>query len=232
MGTATGSASTLAAFNDLIWATSGTVGYRILLGDGSWSGTWTVDPSTDIITTAAANGWQSGQRIRLTTGGVLPALDSGSLSTTIDYFWIRVSASTGYLATTRAAALAGSPYLNFIDSGTGTHSASEQDLSNSDPIEVLIAKEISHSEYARKALSSLGTAVVAGEFGEKNPIAHSYSVSSGSYVIKYVLYLFDASSTPGDLSGNKPMLEKLSAPVTISTSTPYIATTILRVRNA
>ncbi len=231
MGDATASPTTLAAWNDVLWPPSGDVAFRILLSDAIYSGTWTVDPTTDLITTDAANGWVTGQRVRTTTSGVLPALATDSLNTATDYFWIRDTDTTGYLADSLANAEANS-YFNFTDAGTGTHTLSEQTLLNTDPIAVLVNKEITHPDYSRKPLSSLGNATAVGSYGEKNPVAHSYTVSSDSYGVKYVLYLFGANPTVGDTAGDKPMLETLSSTLTIDPSNPYTATTIFRTRNA
>lgn len=84
--------------------------------------TFTADASTDVITfTSTANSPSNlltGTRMRLTTTTTLPA----GLSLATDYYYIRVSDSTGKLATTYANAIAGTQ-INITDAGTGTHTA-------------------------------------------------------------------------------------------------------------
>lgn len=86
------------------------------------SDTFTADASTDIITfTSTANfpsNLLTGTRMRLTTTTTLPA----GLATATDYYYIRVSDSTGKLATSYTNAVAGTA-INITDAGTGTHTA-------------------------------------------------------------------------------------------------------------
>jgi hypothetical protein len=86
------------------------------------SDTFTADASTDIITfTSTANSPSNlltGTRMRLTTTTTLPA----GLATLTDYYYIRVTDSTGKLATSYANAIAGTA-INITDAGTGTHTA-------------------------------------------------------------------------------------------------------------
>ena len=86
------------------------------------SDTFTADASTDVITfTSTANipsNLLTGTRMRLTTTTTLP----GGLATATDYYYIRVSDSTGKLATSYANAIAGTA-INIMDAGTGTHTA-------------------------------------------------------------------------------------------------------------
>jgi hypothetical protein len=84
------------------------------------SDTFTADASTDIITfTSTANipsNLLTGTRCRLTTTTTLPA----GLATATDYYYIRVTDSTGKFATSYANAIAGTA-INITDAGTGTH---------------------------------------------------------------------------------------------------------------
>lgn len=86
------------------------------------SDTFTADASTDVITfTSTANSPSNlltGTRMRLTTTTTLPA----GLSLATDYYYIRVSDSTGKFATSYANAIAGTA-INITDAGTGTHTA-------------------------------------------------------------------------------------------------------------
>ena len=87
------------------------------------SDTFTADASTDIITWTSTANFPSnlitGTRTRLTTTTTLP----GGLSLATDYYYIRVTDSTGKLATSYANAIAGTA-INITDAGTGTHTAS------------------------------------------------------------------------------------------------------------
>lgn len=86
------------------------------------SDTFTADAGTDLITfTSTANfpsNLLTGTRMRLTTTTTLP----GGLATATDYYYIRVTDSTGRLASSYANAIAGTA-INITDAGTGTHTA-------------------------------------------------------------------------------------------------------------
>lgn len=86
------------------------------------SDTFTADASTDIITfTSTANipsNILTGTRMRFTTTTTLPA----GISLATDYYYIKVTDSTGKLATSYANAIAGTS-VNITDAGTGTHTA-------------------------------------------------------------------------------------------------------------
>lgn len=86
------------------------------------SDTFTADAGTDVITftSTASNpsNLLTGTRMRLTTTTTLPA----GLATATDYYYIRVSDSTGKLATSYANAIAGTA-INITDAGTGTHTS-------------------------------------------------------------------------------------------------------------
>lgn len=86
------------------------------------SDTFTADASTDIITFTSTASIPSnlltGTRMRLTTTTTLPA----GLATATDYYYIKVTDSTGKLATSYANAIAGTA-INITDAGTGTHTA-------------------------------------------------------------------------------------------------------------
>jgi hypothetical protein len=78
---------------------------------------FTADASTDTLT-ATAHGWSTGDLVRLSTDGALPA----GLSTSTDYFAIRTGANTLRLATSRSNAYAGT-VVDVTDAGSGTHTA-------------------------------------------------------------------------------------------------------------
>lgn len=79
--------------------------------------TFTVDHATEIVTTTSGLLHTGDGPIQLTNaGGALPA----GLSTLTDYYWIRLSATTGYLAASLEDALASTKVL-MTGNGTGTH---------------------------------------------------------------------------------------------------------------
>lgn len=91
-------------------------GSRVLIN----SNTFTVDAGTDLVT--VTNDFKPGTKFRLTnSGGALPA----GLSAGVDYWWIRVSATTGRLAASYADYVAGT-FVDITGTGTGTHTATIQ----------------------------------------------------------------------------------------------------------
>jgi hypothetical protein len=79
---------------------------------------FTTTHATELVTTAAAHGFQTGDRVRLTNaGGALPA----GYAAATTYYVIRVSATTLKLAASDADATAGTP-VAITGDGTGTHS--------------------------------------------------------------------------------------------------------------
>lgn len=77
--------------------------------------TFTANAGNDEIT-VALDVFSTGQAVRLTSTGTLPA----GLNTTNTYYVIRISGSVYKLASTVANALAGTP-VDITDAGTGTH---------------------------------------------------------------------------------------------------------------
>lgn len=80
------------------------------------SRTFTANAGTDVITASAAV-FQTGQAVRVSSSGTLPA----GLSAGTTYYIISVSGATYKLATTINNALAGTA-VDITDAGTGTHS--------------------------------------------------------------------------------------------------------------
>jgi len=84
--------------------------------------TATVDTSTEIFTLSGALDLPNLCLVRFTTTGTLPS----PLNVGQDYWWIRLSATTGQVALTIAAARAGTP-INITTTGTGTHTVDPGD---------------------------------------------------------------------------------------------------------
>lgn len=229
MTIATASPSVLAAINDRIWAATGTIGYLILLSGTLFSGTFTVDAGTNILT-ATGHTAVTGTRVRLTTTGTLPTISSGTLNNSTDYFAI-IDAGNLKLATTLANALAGTA-IDFTGTGSGTHTLTEQRLGDEDPISVLVAKELIHASYTRQAVSAVGAAAAVGDFGEKTPVSYTYTISGVDLVFRHVLFIRGGTSAIGNTTGTEPQLTTESADVTITAGAPKIVTLIFRTRNA
>lgn len=84
--------------------------------------TFTANSGTDLIA-KTAHGFETGDgQLRTTnTGGALP----GGLAAGTDYYWIRIDADHGKLATSRVNALTGIA-IDITSNGTGTHSLVDQ----------------------------------------------------------------------------------------------------------
>ena len=80
------------------------------------SATFTADAATDRLTIAQVKGLRTGNGVQVSTSGTLPA----GLAAVTTYYWIRVSDTTGKLATTYANALAGTA-IDLTSAGSGTH---------------------------------------------------------------------------------------------------------------
>lgn len=88
--------------------------YFILRNDLSQIATFTVDPTTDIVTTASAHGLAIGDPVQfVNTGGALPA----PLQQNVDYFVISIPSSTTFTFSSNYAGL----IFNVQAVGTGTN---------------------------------------------------------------------------------------------------------------
>ena len=215
---------------DTLYPTTGTYGVALLLNGVVQSGVvWTVDAATDIITLNTAQVWLTGTRLRVTnTGGALPTISVSSLSTSTDYFWIRLSSTTGRLTTTLAFAQAGTPTIDFTGTGTGTQNFAEQTLSVEDPLPVLILKEVVHTNYVRTPVASLPAAVN----GIKT-FTWSQPVASGqpSLVYTHRFLVRGGLITLGDTTGTKNHLFTETSAVTITAGSNPLLAVNLRISN-
>jgi len=89
--------------------------------EDSTTSNFTANDSTDIITYGAAFNPITGCRVRVSTSVTLP----GGLSADTDYWLIRLSNTTGKLATSYDNALSGSA-INISSTGTGTHTLTKR----------------------------------------------------------------------------------------------------------
>ncbi|HEY9616693.1 MAG TPA: hypothetical protein V6C64_07630 [Microcoleaceae cyanobacterium] len=235
MSKAKASATTLAAIADRWIATTGDIGRLILLsGDLTTGLGYTPTPVDDILTCDSAPNWETGTRVRVTATGTQPT----PLLSSTDYFVIKGADFGGTtteikLATTLANALAGTP-INLEDTGSGTLALNQQQLNETDPIPVLVSREITHPDYGRFLVSGVAAATEVGTTAEKNPVAFSMIVGGGSdpLVFRHFLFLRDALATPGDTTGTEAQLATEAAEITISPGTSKVFTLVFRTKNA
>jgi hypothetical protein len=220
----------LALINDRIWAPTGSLGYLILLKEDLYSGSFIANADSDEITTTTAHGMITGSRLQLSSSGSLPTSAFGFLDSYVDYYAIKTSDTALKLAASLEDALAGIAF-DLTDSGSGTHTLSEQTLTEADPVDVLINKEVDHDDYNRRPISNVGNASAVSSYGEKNPISITYYTSS-DLSFRHVLFLRDATSTIGDTTGTEPQLTTESTNFVINAGVPKVITLILRTRNA
>jgi hypothetical protein len=201
-----------------LYPPSGVSGYVALLDNILTTPTFTANATTDEITTATPQNWRTGSRIRITSTGTLPA----PLVINTDYFIIESSpgtypASAYKLATTLANAIAGT-FINMTTAGTLVHTATEQALTASDPLSVLVGHELS------------------------NPLAatlESYKVGTFSYVnngtiarnVKHLVFISGGYSNLLDTSGNI-IFETPTAVVACPIGTPKAFSLRLSVKSA
>jgi hypothetical protein len=187
-----------------LYPVSGVAGYVALLDNILTTTTITANVTTDEITTAIAQNWRTGSRVRITTTGTVPA----PLALLTDYFIIEVSPgtypATAYkLATTLTNAIAGTA-INLTSAGTLVNTLTEQSLTASDPLSVLVGHEFpSHpGYYSRFPIQDLN-----------NPLAaalESYKVGTFSYVnngtasrtVKHLAFISGGYSSLLDATGN------------------------------
>lgn len=86
--------------------------------------TFTADSASDALTLITPLNFYSGRRVRLTTTGTLP----DPLAVDTDYYVVSRGASTIALATSLNNAVAAAPTaIDITDTGSGTHTITEQD---------------------------------------------------------------------------------------------------------
>lgn len=212
----------LNSIGNYLYPPTGTVAYVALLDNILSVSTSIANITTDEITTATDQKWRTGSRIRFTTTGTLPA----PLALLTDYFVIAPATATMFpgpvfrLATTLANAIAEIP-INLTTIGTGVHTATEQLLTENDPLSVLVAHEFDpHPGYQNRfTIADLGNPLTA--------TLESYKVATFSYVnnstasktIKHIALISGGSPYIFDGAGNV-FLETPAAVVVCAVATP------------
>ena len=194
--------SALANRLDTLYANTGTIGQILLLNGTLSARTYTVDPSTDAITTTIAHGWATGTRVRATSDNTSPAIANPPLEGATWYVK-SLSNTTLKLYPTLADAKADTNAADFINTGTGTHTLTEQEFTQNEDKAVLVAHELSHPDYSRIAVSNLGASIVQVGYAQKPLVTWNFAVGSSnpSTSIDYLIILFGGSSTVGDTTG-------------------------------
>jgi hypothetical protein len=205
----------------------------LLSGDVTTGMAYTANSSTNILSTATPHKLATGSRIRL-VGGTLPT----PLIANVDYCAIVGSPTTFWLASNLADAQINAP-IDLVDAGSGALTFTEQALKSTDPLSVLINKEIAHPSWpSRLLVGNLGIAVDAGGFAEtpaKNLVITNTDATALTYQHHlYIESVVAATAALGNIpaAGTGCVLETLPQIVTIAPGEPPRSIFLkLRVRN-
>jgi hypothetical protein len=213
---------------DLTYPSTGAIGRLILLSGSLATGLqFTVDTATDTLTTVSAHKLVTGSRIRVASSAVLTT----PLVATTDYFAIVLSTTTLKLATTLTDANS-STAIDITSNGTGTLTLNEQDLNISDPLSVLLNKELpSANGYSRMLIDNLGAATIVSSNAAKPPKLLTLT-NTGSTNLEYkhhlIAYGTSVSATIGQSSGiNSYALDTVSLQTTVPGQTRNITLNML-----
>jgi hypothetical protein len=207
---------------DNSYPSQSTFGYAALLNDTTVSNlNYTVNFTTNQLTTAIAHGLVTGTRVRSTASVAQPGVaPSGTLNGSTDYFVRVVSATVLQLHLTLAEAQSSTNPIDFTDAGSGTLQLNEQVINAEDAMNVLVNHEVTtHPDYSRFELIPANDAVNVNGEAQKQTGAWSLVVNSSSPALTFgsVLIIKDGSSTAGNSSsGTVNNLTPLSSPITIS----------------
>jgi hypothetical protein len=170
--------------NQAFPAAGGWAYVTLLSGDLALGVEYTANAATNELTTASAHNLVTGSRIRLVSG-VLPTPTVANA----DYSVIFVSATTFKLAASLFNAVAGIE-IDLSDSGSGLLTFTEQPLMPTDPLSVLVNKEIVHPSWtSRLLLDNLGAAVAANGAAE-TPAKNIVITNDGVIDLSFRYYLF------------------------------------------
>jgi hypothetical protein len=191
---------------DTLYPTFGSYGYAALLdADLNLNLGYSVDITSDLLTTITPHGLVTGTRVRSTATVAQPGISpSGTLSSTVDYFVRVVSTTELELYSTLNDATNATNQINFTGTGTGTLELNEQALNAEDPIEVLVNHELDHPDYTRFELESMNPAFASAGEGRKNSDLWTMTANTTSpaWEFLYVLIIKNGSSAIGDTNGS------------------------------
>jgi hypothetical protein len=233
-----------AAQVDALVPGSGDVGYFILCDATYASLTFTVNTSTDVVTTSGAHNLVTGTRVRVVAATTQPNVDLGSgtvvLSATLDLFFRSVTSTTGTLHQTFADADGNTNAVDFIDSGSGTLTLNEQTLiggslsdaeADYDDITVWVNHEIDHPDYSRFLVTGVGSASVSTAQKPVYSANLSVNAPNGDLTFRHYVYLHGGTSTIGDPTCTWADHSTESANQTLSEGTAYTISLNFRGKN-
>lgn len=178
---------------DLQFPSAGTIGRITLLGGNLTLNApiTSVSATTGVITTAN-HGLTTGSRFRLSGGGYPPPLVPNT-----DYWAIVVNANELKVADSLDSAMADLKIPLGAGLGAGNLLLNEQRLLSSDPLAVLLAKEIIHPSWpSRPAIADIGPAVLnaAQNAAEKAPAIFAVSnADAATLAFRHVLLMFGST---------------------------------------
>lgn len=197
---------------------SGTIGYVTLIQPPLVTAApVTIDTGTDLITAGTSPNFVTGMRFRL--GGTLPAIEGGTLSTSTDYFWISVSATTGRLATSLVNAQS-NVFVNFTSAGSSV-TITEQLLVFTDPMNVKLGRELpaGNGWTTRKAIADIGPAIDAGGFAQKS-LSWDIVATGAGFTYRHYVTIVGGSATIGDTTGNDSFFASETSNVVMTAGNP------------
>jgi hypothetical protein len=223
--------STLADVLNDHFATSSTL-YALLLDNALQTNlSVTANPATNTFTSVVPHKLVTGSRVRVAAaaggGNFVPT----GLSSSVDVFVIRDTATAFRVAATLADAQSGTE-IDFTDAGQGVV-INEQQLIADDPLAVLINHELPSTSpgYATRPASTVGVSSLTPTLARKDCSAISLSPSGGSLAYRHLLILSGASSTVGQISGQVEKLFTEPALVTINNGESKVIVLELQARS-
>lgn len=173
---------------------------------------FSANATSNVLTFTVAQPFQTGGRIRVASTATLPT----PLVAGVDYFVIRLTATTFKLATTLANAI-GATEIDLMDAGGGTLTAIEQALIRTDPIAVLLSKEYaSFPGYtARLPVTDVGPALIVLAKAQKSKTINITNSGTVDITIGYCLIIRGGSATIGDAVMAGSGLEIFSSPMAV-----------------
>ena len=181
---------------DLLTPATGLIRHVALINSGlQFNVPFTVSAATNVITIATAQTFQTGARVRVSSLGTLPT----PLVSVVDYFVVRLSSTTFKLASTLANAIAGTE-IDLMDGGSGSLVLNEQALLRTDPIGVLLSKEIPpFPGYAERfPIADVGPAAIVQGKAQKTKLIIIVNNGSVDLSIGYYLLIRGGSGTIGN----------------------------------
>lgn len=185
----------------------------------------TANAGTDVLT-ATGHDFVNGTRIKFTTTGTLPA----GLSTAITYRVVNISGSTfkvaleaNYNKVNRTASSA----VDITDTGTGTHSVTEQafDESLDSDVDLFVRKEVaSYQGSSRQSSSALPAATISGTGAAIAQQTFMFVPTTGTVTFRYCLFIKGGSATLGNTTGEVLAIRDEGTTKTLTTGSNYTAT--------